>query len=65
MQVPYPGSPQITTDLIGSRIMMSFQIIVLERPRWRALHQGKHARMLGVAKEAGAVAVHCDSGSRS
>jgi putative ABC transport system substrate-binding protein len=38
---------------------------VLERPRWRALHQGKHARMLGVAKEAGAVAVHCDSGSRS
>ncbi len=24
--VPYPGSPQITTDLIGSRIMMSFQI---------------------------------------
>ena len=26
MQVPYPGSPQITTDLIGGRIMMSFQI---------------------------------------
>ena len=26
VQVPYPGSPQITTDLIGSRIMMSFQI---------------------------------------
>ena len=26
MQVPYPGSPQITTDLIGNRIMMSFQI---------------------------------------
>ena len=24
--VPYPGSPQITTDLIGSRINMSFQI---------------------------------------
>jgi len=26
VQVPYPGSPQITTDLIGGRIMMSFQI---------------------------------------
>jgi tripartite-type tricarboxylate transporter receptor subunit TctC len=26
VQVPYPGSPQITTDLIGSRVMMSFQI---------------------------------------
>ena len=26
MQVPYPGSPQVTTDLIGGRIMMSFQI---------------------------------------
>jgi tripartite-type tricarboxylate transporter receptor subunit TctC len=26
VQVPYPGSPQITTDLMGSRIMMSFQI---------------------------------------
>jgi tripartite-type tricarboxylate transporter receptor subunit TctC len=26
VQVPYPGSPQVTTDLIGSRIMMSFQI---------------------------------------
>jgi tripartite-type tricarboxylate transporter receptor subunit TctC len=24
--VPYPGSPQVTTDLIGGRIMMSFQI---------------------------------------
>jgi tripartite-type tricarboxylate transporter receptor subunit TctC len=26
VQVPYPGSPQITTDLMGGRIMMSFQI---------------------------------------
>ena len=26
VEVPYPGSPQITTDLIGGRIMMSFQI---------------------------------------
>jgi tripartite-type tricarboxylate transporter receptor subunit TctC len=26
VQVPYPGSPQVTTDLIGGRIMMSFQI---------------------------------------
>jgi tripartite-type tricarboxylate transporter receptor subunit TctC len=26
VQVPYPGSPQVTTDLIGSRVMMSFQI---------------------------------------
>ena len=26
VQVPYPGSPQITTDLIGGRIMMSFEI---------------------------------------
>jgi tripartite-type tricarboxylate transporter receptor subunit TctC len=26
LQVPYPGSPQITTDLIGGRIMMSFAI---------------------------------------
>ena len=26
VQVPYPGTPQITTDLIGGRIMMSFQI---------------------------------------
>ena len=26
VQVPYPGSPQITTDLIGGRIMMSFQV---------------------------------------
>jgi tripartite-type tricarboxylate transporter receptor subunit TctC len=26
VQVPYPGSPQITTDLVGGRIMMSFQI---------------------------------------
>ena len=26
LQVPYPGSPQITTDLMGGRIMMSFQI---------------------------------------
>jgi tripartite-type tricarboxylate transporter receptor subunit TctC len=26
VQVPYQGSPQITTDLIGSRIMMAFQI---------------------------------------
>jgi len=26
VQVPYPGSPQITTDLISGRIEMSFQI---------------------------------------
>ena len=26
VQVPYPGSPQITTDLISGRIQMSFQI---------------------------------------
>ena len=26
VQVPYPGSPQVTTDLISGRIMMSFQI---------------------------------------
>ena len=26
VQVPYPGSPQITTDLMGGRIMMGFQI---------------------------------------
>ena len=26
VQVPYPGSPQVTTDPIGGRIMMSFQI---------------------------------------
>lgn len=26
VQVPYPGSPQVTTDLISGRIQMSFQI---------------------------------------
>lgn len=26
VQVPYPGSPQITTDLMGGRITMAFQI---------------------------------------
>jgi tripartite-type tricarboxylate transporter receptor subunit TctC len=26
VQVPYPGSPQITTDLISGRVQMSFQI---------------------------------------
>ena len=33
VQVPYPGSPQITTDLIGSRITMSFQIASVSS-RW-------------------------------